>query len=224
MGDRMVLVSRKQTNRAAEKSCRRAAEGGHAGADADAERTHSDGALADDVLANADAHADDADADADADAHAHADAAAKDIQESDNMERDRDEEQKRNNGHAGAGAGADAERTHSDGALAEAKRNNIASGLGDGHAEEEEDEEHFTVRETMHVRYGDLILPEMEEEELKGEGGSARAPLDGGSSGAGGGGSGGRDMLVCRACCFPIVLADAAEEPMALGIDSFLFC
>jgi hypothetical protein len=206
----MVLVSRKQTNRAAEKSGRRAAEGGHAGACADAERTHSEGVLADDALADADAHADDA----------HADAAAKDIQGRDNMERAREEEQKRNNGHAGA----DAERTHSDGALAEAKSNNIASRLGDGHAEEEEDEENFTVRETMHVRYGDLILPEMEEEELKGEGGSARAPVDGGSSGAGGDGSRGRDMLVCRACCFPIVLADAAEEPMALGINSLLFC
>ena len=211
MGDRMVLVSRTQTNRAAEKSCRRAAEGGHAGADADSERTHSDGALADDALADADAHADDS----------HADAAAKDVQWRDNMKRAREEEQKRNNGHAGV----DAERTHSDGALAEAKRNNIASGLGDGHEEEEEeDEEHFTVRETMHVRYGDLILPEMEEEELKGEGGSARAPLDRGSSGADVGGSGGRDMLVCRACCFPIVLADAAEEPMDLGIDSIPFC
>jgi hypothetical protein len=70
--------------------------------------------------------------------------------------------------------------------------------------------EDFFVRETMHVRYGDLIVPEKEEEELRSESQrTARPPLQGRSAG---------DMLVCRACCCPIAPADAADEPMELGV------
>ena len=78
-------------------------------------------------------------------------------------------------------------------------------------AEEEDEQDEFLVRETMHVRYGDLIVPEKEEEELRNDSqrAGARPPLQGRSAG---------DMLVCRACCCPIAPADAAEEPMHLGV------
>ena len=66
------------------------------------------------------------------------------------------------------------------------------------------------VRETIDVRYGDLIVPEKEEGELRSESQhTARPPLQGRSAG---------DMLVCRACCCPIAPAEAAEEPMELGV------
>jgi hypothetical protein len=84
---------------------------------------------------------------------------------------------------------------------------------GDGEEEEsdegqrEEGVSEFVVRETMQVRYGDLILPDKEEEELEGEaqGGDARAPV--------------LLRMLLRFAMIPIALALALA--LALAIPNF---
>ena len=71
-------------------------------------------------------------------------------------------------------------------------------------------DEEFVIRETMQVRYGDLILPEKEADELRESEAPSRSLLLGVRRPG--------DMIACRACCCPIALAANAAEPVDVAM------